>query len=632
MTDIFISYSRKDGEFMRMLHSKLQAAERDVWVDWEDIPATADWWDEIKVAIEAADAFAFIISSHSVRSEICRREIQHALDNNKRFIPLLFHEITDDDAPFVHPAIRSHNWIPFNDPTKYDESMQRLLDSLSTNPDYLRRHTRLLVRAKEWEQKQRQNSYLLKGAELNEYQMWLRDSQDLQPKPTELQLEYILASQAARARNQLRLAVTGIVAIVVFAFIAGFALLQNQLLRETAAQSTIAAQEQGSTQQAQLSTSQAQGTQIAAQATNIANIRSDSQSLLTQAVIQNTQVALQTENFQLKETISAFQYATSPTAIETEGEDAGLSPESAEELTATIVAVATFASSPTQVLAVSTNDAQAQNVPSPTSMSLPDTGGGARPDYFVNPYGNDNGDCSRPQTACQTISGAIAIALPDSTIEIAPGVYSENLLVDKSLSLIGKEGDNTVLNGNFAGRSITVEAGAVLHIANLTITGGTAAFGGGILNHGELSLQNVVVVGNSADLAGGGLANFGIFEAEDSDFSENYAPNFIQVYPAAGSETVINDQTYDPIGGTDGLGFNQLAEINTTDGDNLNMRPNAGRNSEPVVSLPDGTIVMIADGPVNADGLTWWRVIIPTGQTGWVVDSADDVQTLLPIE
>ena len=38
MTDVFISYSRKDGDFARRLTNALTASGRDVWVDWEDIP------------------------------------------------------------------------------------------------------------------------------------------------------------------------------------------------------------------------------------------------------------------------------------------------------------------------------------------------------------------------------------------------------------------------------------------------------------------------------------------------------------------------------------------------------------------------------------------------------------------
>ena len=78
MTDVFISYSRVDQVFVRQLHAALEAAGRGAWVDWEGIPPSAEWLVEIYAAIEAAGAFVFVISKHSVASAVCRQEIDHA--------------------------------------------------------------------------------------------------------------------------------------------------------------------------------------------------------------------------------------------------------------------------------------------------------------------------------------------------------------------------------------------------------------------------------------------------------------------------------------------------------------------------------------------------------------------------
>ena len=43
MADVFVSYSRHDGGFVRELHAFLSGAGRDVWVDWVDIPAASEW-------------------------------------------------------------------------------------------------------------------------------------------------------------------------------------------------------------------------------------------------------------------------------------------------------------------------------------------------------------------------------------------------------------------------------------------------------------------------------------------------------------------------------------------------------------------------------------------------------------
>lgn len=71
VNDIFISYSRRDKEFVARLHAALAALGRDAWIDWEDIPLTAEWEAEIYAGIEGADAFVFVLSPDSIRSEIC---------------------------------------------------------------------------------------------------------------------------------------------------------------------------------------------------------------------------------------------------------------------------------------------------------------------------------------------------------------------------------------------------------------------------------------------------------------------------------------------------------------------------------------------------------------------------------
>ena len=74
MADVFISYSRKDIEFAQRIHQELEARDRQPWVDWQDIPPTSEWLDEVYAGIQAADTFLFIISPDSVVSEICTLE------------------------------------------------------------------------------------------------------------------------------------------------------------------------------------------------------------------------------------------------------------------------------------------------------------------------------------------------------------------------------------------------------------------------------------------------------------------------------------------------------------------------------------------------------------------------------
>jgi SH3-like domain-containing protein len=75
----------------------------------------------------------------------------------------------------------------------------------------------------------------------------------------------------------------------------------------------------------------------------------------------------------------------------------------------------------------------------------------------------------------------------------------------------------------------------------------------------------------------------------------------------------------------------QMAEINTTNNDRANMRQEAGVGFAVLERLDNGTQVQIVGGPVDDGQFTWWQVRAPSGLQGWVVQSADGVQVLIPI-
>jgi len=111
MAKAFVSYSRKDIEFAKHLTGELQKSEMDFWIDWEGIPPTVDWWKEIQKGIEEADVFLFLMSPDSAKSEVCGQEIETAIKNGKRLIPLVVREIAWSDTP---PHLEHLNYIFFH--------------------------------------------------------------------------------------------------------------------------------------------------------------------------------------------------------------------------------------------------------------------------------------------------------------------------------------------------------------------------------------------------------------------------------------------------------------------------------------------------------------------------------------
>ena len=66
MASVFLSYSRQNQDFVHTLYDSLKAAGRDAWVDFEGIPPSAEWLNEVYAAIDAADTFVFVLSPDSV--------------------------------------------------------------------------------------------------------------------------------------------------------------------------------------------------------------------------------------------------------------------------------------------------------------------------------------------------------------------------------------------------------------------------------------------------------------------------------------------------------------------------------------------------------------------------------------
>jgi hypothetical protein len=197
--DIFISYSRRDKEFVSRLWEALEKANQNAWVDWDDIPPTADWRQEIYLGIEAANNFVFVISPHSIQSVVCGEELAHAILHGKRLIPIVWQDV---DYQAVHPELAKLNWIFFREVDNFEHACQTLLEAIETDLNHVRSHTRLLVRAREWDNKQRDPSFLLRGSDLEAGEQWLNQSDTKKPQPTPLHQDYINISRQAETERQ----------------------------------------------------------------------------------------------------------------------------------------------------------------------------------------------------------------------------------------------------------------------------------------------------------------------------------------------------------------------------------------------------------------------------------------------
>jgi hypothetical protein len=155
-------------------------------------------------------------------------------------VPLWHRDVSDEEVP---PDLAAHQYVYLREEDDFEEAFERLFEALDTDLEWVRFHTRLLVRAKEWESKGRDSSMLLRGSELREAEEWQSRAADKEPKPTSLQSEYILASRrAASSRYRATIGVMGLAAVF-FVVLAAFSFWQWREARSNAQEARLNEQE-----------------------------------------------------------------------------------------------------------------------------------------------------------------------------------------------------------------------------------------------------------------------------------------------------------------------------------------------------------------------------------------------------
>src|SRR4051794_12276962 len=229
MSDVFLSYSRRDSEFVQRLAGALSDRGKDVWVDVEGIRDGEVFPAALRSAVEHSDGFVFVISPDSVASRFCEQEVEHALEMRKRLVPLLRRRVPDEQVP---DGVRERNWIQFDDDARFDDGVARLVDALDTDVEYTREHTRWLVKALEWEAEGRDRSFLARGAELGAAERWLGGAHGRQPEPTALHREFLYRSRASATRRLRALAGAMAVLLAIAVVLGVLALDQRNSARD----------------------------------------------------------------------------------------------------------------------------------------------------------------------------------------------------------------------------------------------------------------------------------------------------------------------------------------------------------------------------------------------------------------
>jgi WD40 repeat protein len=194
---VFISYSRADATLADELVDALEYyGAFNVTIDRHSIVEGEDWKKRLGALIADADTVVFVLSPDSATSDICNWEVECAAALSKRIIPVLGAQLGSHPAPEKLAAL---NYVRFDEGRSFMAGVKALVRALETDLEWLREHTRLLVRAMEWDHAGRVENRMLSGGDIAEAKAWAAKRPKGAPEPTGLHLDYIRASEDAES-------------------------------------------------------------------------------------------------------------------------------------------------------------------------------------------------------------------------------------------------------------------------------------------------------------------------------------------------------------------------------------------------------------------------------------------------
>jgi hypothetical protein len=142
----------------------------------------------------------------------------------------------------------------------------------------------------------------------------------------------------------------------------------------------------------------------------------------------------------------------------------------------------------------------------------------------------NNGSVNCPK---KTIKAGLSSVASNGTIYLSKGTFNENnLVINKSINIIGQSRSDTIINGN-GNNSLSILDNSTVKIQTITFTNAKGDHGGAINNKGILSVVDCSYVDNSASYGGGAIYSENILNVENSDFTNNKATDISTGYGGA---------------------------------------------------------------------------------------------------
>lgn len=199
---VFISYSRRDLEFVSHLYHSLRERGYDCNYDKAEhddvnsgISAEDEWWDRLKVHITACDVMIFVVSPSSAVSKVCDEEIAFAKVLSKRVIPLLLRPVDFNTVPPRLGALNVKLTFFEDGEVEYLNQLDALCLALDKDIIWHREVRRFLEAAIRWDNKERPSSLLLRPEQLRFAQELVSRRPTKENEPPELLYDFFKSSQ-----------------------------------------------------------------------------------------------------------------------------------------------------------------------------------------------------------------------------------------------------------------------------------------------------------------------------------------------------------------------------------------------------------------------------------------------------
>ncbi|QQE66057.1 histidine kinase [Leptolyngbya sp. BL0902] len=214
--DVFLIADPEDLDFARRLQHTLQVQGKSTWFNpgsrGDARHGQADALAEDREALETAANVVVLLSPHLAQNVVGQAQIREAQALSKRLIGVSDQPLEAEIAlalPDPTPVVAFHHHGG-----DFSSNFGDLYRVLESDADYIDQHTRLLMRAIEWEKAGRDDSLLLRRKALDQANDWLAQSATKTPAPNPQQIAYITASSQLPLRRVRRRTLSGSAIVV----------------------------------------------------------------------------------------------------------------------------------------------------------------------------------------------------------------------------------------------------------------------------------------------------------------------------------------------------------------------------------------------------------------------------------